>query len=491
MIYDIANPKPSSLIESLRSVGYSLPAAIADIVDNSLAAEAGNIWIDFHWAGSDAYISIIDNGHGMSEDELYEAMRPGSRSPLEERDPSDLGRFGLGLKTASFSQCRKLTVLSRLKNGPSSTRTWDLDYVVKYDEWRLLKTMDLDSNLTKKLEEQDSGTLVLWRQVDRLTRGEIAGDAAAHNRFNDSIDAVRQHLAMTFHRFIEERSIEISLNGHSIDAWNPFLETHTATYKTPEEAIPYGHSEVLFRGFVLPHKDMLTSEQYLDAAGPSGWNAHQGFYVYRSKRLIVSGDWLRLGRPNPWTKAEHYNLARIRLDLPNDTDIDWQIDVKKSSARPPALIRERLTELAENIRIRARAVFVHRGRYGARMPKVDDFERPWESVIRNGKRMYRINRNHPAVRLALQTSGTNSPEIDSMLRILEETVPVQQVWLDIAEQELDAAKPYEDIEYSLIKADMRRAYECLVNSGINNVTAREQLKNIEPYNWFPQLIKEL
>ena len=491
MDYEIAEPKPASLIESLRAVGYSLVTAVADIVDNSVAAEARNVWVTFHWAGTESHICVSDDGHGMSEEELHEAMRPGSRSPLEQRDLSDLGRFGLGLKTASFSQCRKLTVVSRRKGQACAARTWDLDYVVQHNEWRLLKNVDLAARHAEQLNRLPSGTVVFWELLDRLTQGENTGDAAAHNRFNNSIDNVRHHLALTFHRFIEDGSIQIHLNGHQVGPWNPFLEGLTATYRTPEEVIPYCQSTVRFRGFVLPHKDMLTAKEFEAAAGPAGWTAHQGFYVYRNRRLLVIGDWLRLGYPSPWTKAEHYNLARIRLDLPNDTDSDWQLDVKKSTARPPALIRERLTELAENIRQRARSVFVHRGRYGTRTPPVDQYERPWETTTRNGKRIYQINRSHPAVKLALQAAGKQAPEIDALLRILEETVPVQQIWLDIAEQKVDAAKPYDDVEYSLLRADIARVHDFLVKSGINRVTAKSQLQNIEPYNRYPNLIAEL
>ncbi|TFH12137.1 MAG: ATP-binding protein, partial [Lentisphaerales bacterium] len=437
------------------------------------------------------YISIMDDGLGMSEAVLHEAMRPGSKSPAEKRDPSDLGRFGLGLKTASFSQCRALTVASRRKGYPIATRIWDLDYVVRHNEWRLLKSTLGGPERTMGIEKLENGTLVLWTNLDRLTNGEKTSDAAAHSRFNDSIDGVRQHLALTFHRFIEDRLIKIHINGHPIIAWNPFLESHVATYRTPEEAIPFGESNVYFRGFVLPHKDMLTPEQYAAAAGPAGWTAHQGFYVYRSKRLLVPGDWLGLGRPNPWTKAEHYKLARIRIDLSNNTDSEWHIDVKKSTARPPSLIRHRLTELAENIRERARSVFAYRGRYGTRMPPAPKFERPWEATIRNGHRIYQINRTHPAVRTALLAAGKIAPEIESMLRILEETVPIQQIWLDVAEQARDVAKPYDGIEFNVIRSDIRRAYDLLVKSGVNRTTIIAHLMMIEPYSFYPQFISEL
>ena len=137
--FEIADPDPSSLIEAFRALGYSLATAIADLIDNSISAGAGNIAIKFHWAGGNSYICILDDGHGMSESVLLEAMRPGSKSPLDVRSPQDLGRFGLGLKTASFSQCRELCVVSKAVGGSLNAFTWNLDYVRKHKQWRLLR----------------------------------------------------------------------------------------------------------------------------------------------------------------------------------------------------------------------------------------------------------------------------------------------------------------------------------------------------------------
>lgn len=490
--YELADPRPGSLVESLRSVGYNLPTALADIIDNSVAAKAKNVWLFFHWAGAESHITIMDDGRGMSEDELREAMRPGSRSPLEYRDPADLGRFGLGLKTASFSQCRKLTVLSKAEGTNISTRIWDLDYVSDNNEWRLLRTVTGSARAQiDRLASMKTGTIVHWSQLDRITSGENTGDAAAHTRFNTAIDHVRKHLAMTFHRYLEDGSLKLDINGHAVQPWNPFLEAHMATYRTPQETIRFGSSCIVFRGYVLPHKDMLSEDEFNLAAGPHGWVAHQGFYVYRSRRLLVPGDWLHLGRPSQWTKQEHCNLARIRLDLPNETDAEWHLDVKKSTARPPSLIRDRLTELAESVRVRARSVFAHRGRYGSRIPAVEDFVRPWESVTREGHTACRINRQHPAVKAMFEHMGGSSPELDSLLRVLEETVPVQQIWLDMAEQTRDPAPPFDGVDFAILRADIRRAFEFLVSADIGAETAKAQLASIEPYNHYPQLLAEL
>lgn len=491
--YDIVAPAPSALIESLRSIGYSLPAAVADILDNSIAAGAKNVHITLHWAGPDSHVLILDDGNGMSEEQLRNAMRPGSNNPLDERSPVDLGRFGLGLKTASFSQCRNLCVASKPAGGFLNTRTWNLDALAKCSEWRLLvDPPSVASAAIVRLGTMPKGTAVVWSALDRLIGDEQAGDAVAHARFNDGIDHVREHLALTFHRFIEDRSVRIYLNGEPVLAWNPFMrDGRVPSSPTPEECIPFGKSGVKFQGFVLPHKDALTDEEFQKNGGPRGWTAQQGFYVYRNKRLLVYGDWLRLGRPSAWTREEHYRLARIRLDILNDADAEWHLDVKKSTARPPALIRDRLTDLADNVRAKARSVFAHRGKYGRRTATVNQIERPWLSIVRENRRVYSINRNHPTVQAVVRDFPDKFPELTALLRVLEETVPVEQIWLDTAEQSRDHAAPYAGVEFSIIKADMRRVVEFLVKTGINRETAIERLRSIEPFDRYPKLINEL
>jgi hypothetical protein len=491
--YDIIPPEPSALIESLRSVGYTLPAAVADLVDNSITAQARTIGVSFHWAGATSHMVLLDDGRGMSEEQLRSAMRPGSQNPLQRRAPSDLGRFGLGLKTASFSQCRNLCVATKSANGPISTRTWDLDALAASTEWRLLRDPPKAAGLAiSQLASMPQGTAVVWSALDRLVGDDLVNDAAASERFNDSIDYVREHLALTFHRFLEDGSFKLLLNGKPIPPWNPFVTSGSVTSAaTPEEFIPFARSGVRFQGFVLPHKDALDEKEFRAYAGPRGWTAQQGFYVYRNRRLLVYGDWLRLGRPTPWTREEQYRLARIRLDILNDSDSDWHLDVKKSTARPPALIRDRLTDLAEAVRTSARSVFAHRGKYGKRVALPIMTERPWVSKIRATGRVYSINRDHPVVQAILGQFPKKTSELEALLRLLEETVPVEQIWLDAAEQTQDHAAPYSGLELSIIRSDMRRVLEFLLKTGINRATALERLRSIEPFDRYKALINEL
>ncbi|MBJ7532529.1 ATP-binding protein [Dehalococcoides mccartyi] len=198
-----AEPEASSMIETFRAVGYNLGTAIADIIDNSISAGANNIWIDYKWDGPATTIFITDDGHGMNNQELIDAMRPSSKNPLGKRDLTDLGRFGLGLKTASFSQCRKFCVVSKRTNRDYSYWTWDLDYVNEYKEWNLIKYKPEDENIYRVFDTVKSGTLVIWWNLDRLTKESNVSDEKAKGRFFEIMESSKNHIGMVFHRFIE------------------------------------------------------------------------------------------------------------------------------------------------------------------------------------------------------------------------------------------------------------------------------------------------
>ena len=498
--YELAEPKPEALIESLRAVGYTLETAIADIIDNSISASAKNIWINFYWDGHNSYISILDDGSGMDECGLSNAMRPGSQSPLEARSEKDLGRFGLGLKTASFSQARCLSVLSKKQGMPIYARKWDLDYVIKSKQWRLLKSIGKsEKSYSSLLKDLKSGTLVFWQNLDRLTDGTITSDEKARDRFNQQIEDVREHLGMIFHRYISgpNQRLTIWVNGRNaqnkIEPWDPFSTSHDATLLMPTDQIDFGDQIVAIKGYVLPHKDRFNTEEECErAAGPNGWNTQQGFYIYRNDRMLVSGEWLKLGRPRPWAKQEHYRLARLSIDIPNNIDTEWSLDVKKSTAKPPPEIKQKLFKLASDTREKAKQVFVHRGEYGPRGTyNQEELIRPWESSARSGHTIYKIDRKHILIKKLLSKAGKTRPELEATLRFLEETVPVQKIWLNTSEGNADYAKPYEELDYEIVFADLRRVWEILLATGIGKNEAKLKIRTMEPFNHYPELIEQL
>src|SRR5262245_49032780 len=227
--FDQVEPEPSSMIESMRAHGYTLPAAIADLIDNSIAAGAGSVWLRFEWDGDGSWISIADDGRGMTEIALRDAMRLGSRSPLDERESTDLGRFGLGLKTASLSQCRRLTVASWTADSDLSVRRWDLDHLARPEVtgWQLLKNAAPGSEKHLGHPSRPAyGTVVLWEALDRLVGQARVDDEGMQAHFLRSVETVETHLAMVFHRYLSARRLSIFVNEHPITAWDPFLDGH-------------------------------------------------------------------------------------------------------------------------------------------------------------------------------------------------------------------------------------------------------------------------
>lgn len=499
--YDIVAPAAAPMIESMRAHGYSPATAVADIIDNSISAGAKNVWVNFYWNGSDSHISIVDDGSGMTEDVLRAAMRLGSKNPLDERSAQDLGRFGLGLKTASFSQARRLTVASRREGGTLSIRRWDLDHVVGVNDWQLLKRpAESAESIIESFSTARRGTIVLWEIVDRVVeRGASPQDRVAHDRFMRMISEVQSYIAMVFHRFLDGQSplLQVYINGNSeenrIAPWDPFFDSHPATYKTPVETFTHPHGKVSIQGFVLPHKDKLTSDELIHAAGLGGWNQQQGFYIYRNRRMLVGGGWLGLGSDRQWTQEEHYRLARVLVDIPNSQDFDWQIDVKKSTAKPPTWLRDRLKALAEQVRRQAREVFVHRGFYGPR-GQTTQITRAWMPRTVNGKPVYRIDRDHPLIKAGSKLAITAEQRklFDAMIRTMEETVPVSRIWLDAAEQPEAHGRPFETAD----EIERRRLVEITYRimremQGLKPDAARQKLRMTDGFQDLGYLIDEM
>jgi hypothetical protein len=484
-------PGASALLESLRGIGYFPWTSVADLVDNSIAASARRIRVDFVWQGSSSYAYVLDDGDGMDEVALIRAMRPGSRSPTEVRAANDLGRFGLGLKTASLAQCRVLTVVSK-RNGLTAARRWDLDYIAEQDDWLLLKGLPEDIYDRVAIPDDfQSGTLVLWTKLDRLVGAADIDDLAARARFLEIARHVEFHLAMTFHRFLEgpRPQLELFFNGNKVKPWDPFMQGHLATTSTPLDRISYAKGSVKVQGFVLPHKDRLTSDELEDGAGPEGWLAHQGFFVYRNERLLVPGGWLGLGRSRKWVRDEIHRLARIRIDLPNSSDDDWKIDIKKSVAFPPSNIRDRLQGLAERIRADAREVFTHRGGKSARTSTA--IVRAWTSVETKQGISYRIDRGHPSIKQVLDSVGKQRRIIEEMLRVIEATVPVQRIWLDVTEKGDLVSAVHQEIDSDLIMS-LRALYRHMLDDlHLAPEEARSRLARIEPFNQFPAVLNAL
>jgi len=484
--YDLVTPDAGAMIESLRAFGYHFETSIADIIDNSISAGAKNIWIDCTWNGEKSTISITDDGHGMSEKVLINAMRPGSKNPLQERDAKDLGRFGLGLKTASFSQCRRLTVGSKSEEDGPAIRFWDLDYVNICGEWRLVKpSKENIPQIFSSLDQMKSGTIVFWEKIDRMTKGTDPENIKHRDHFFEQLDVLKNHLGMVFHRFLEKNTpIKIKLNGKEIKSWDPFLRNHPSTQHLPTESVMYCGKKIIAHPFVLPHRSKLDDNSYESAGGPGGWNERQGFYIYRNERLIVPGDWLGLG----FRKEQHLKLARIMIDITNSFDGDWKIDVKKSVARPPALIKDEFRRIARLTIEQAIEVYRYRGKASERTASSLSF--PWSTSVQHGVYHYSINRNHPLVSDILQNAGVAKAKIQALLKLVEETVPVPLIVLNSSNNPDKIQRPFEETPPEEMRSVLKEIWNSLINTGVSRENAKTRLIHMEPFSDYPQFVAE-
>ncbi|MFV9475529.1 ATP-binding protein [Advenella sp. RU8] len=486
-----APPRASSMLESLRGMGYSTGTAVADIVDNSISAGASRVDIQFTWAGKASRVAILDNGRGMNDMELENAMTLGDKSPLELRADGDLGRFGMGLKTASFSQCRRLTVASTTSESRSCLR-WDLDEIARNPEigWALHEGPASGSEeFIAPALQQPHGCLVLWEELDRIITKAFSVD-----HFLDLVDEVERHLAMVFHRIIEgpKPALFLTINGHAVVPWDPFMSGHVAKpWESPIARRMTEAGQISVQCHVLPHKDRLSIEEFNHYGGPAGWTAQQGFYVYRNKRLLVAGGWLGLGQGRAWNREEAYQLARIQLDIPNIADAAWKIDIRKSSARPPVAIRPWLSKLAADTRERARRVFAYRSTPKSRSIS-SSIELAWRTEHTKAGVKYRIEQQHPAVAAVLSACETHSELIQAMLRIIEETVPVQRIWLDTAEANDTprlgfSGEPSAEVQHVLVAL----FNDMVIRRNMSEERARMTLAATEPFQDYPSLVANL
>lgn len=486
-------PLPSALIEALRSIGYTIETALADIIDNSITANAGRISVRYLWNNGKPWIAVCDDGDGMADQELLEAMRLGSRNPNELRAAGDLGRFGLGMKTASISQCRQLLVVS-LKGGKMHGCKWDLDDVANCTstEWEVttLKSdaMSGDAVLSglirQSLTGKQSGTIVLWRKVDPDLGDPSSSSGEA--RFSAHMDASRKHLELVFHRFLSpslnRKRLLVDFNDRPLVPFDPFGTPVPARQELPAERISIDGASILVQPYVLPHSTKAGSvAEYQRLAGEEGYLQNQGFYVYRNQRLIIKATWFRL-----IPKDELNKLIRIRVDIPNSLDHLWRIDIKKSQASPPEPVRRELKRIIQRIAGSGRIVFTNRAVRirGRQVTPV------WRREVVQGRVRYLINEEHPMVMgLMQELSDSKSQWLRACFKLINSTFPYDMYYADAANDktEFDGTGPDADT----IRQVGTKLVQALRSCGFTGDKLREQLRASEFFNCTPELFEEL
>ena len=462
-------PSAPALIESMRSLGYSFPAAIADLVDNSISAKAKKIYISSE-PGSEPRLIILDNGCGMSTDELYEAMRYGSNNPLETRRSDDLGRFGLGLKSASLSQCRRLIVVSKKRNRISAY-SWDIDYVIQSDSWMLkgFSEEEIDSlPMVDKLKEMKAGTAVILSDFDRIKEGT----GNFRETFNKNMVDMIDHLSLVFHRFIDD-GLKIYVNDSEVESKDPFLIYHKATQRKRKSSFVINKEKIHLQPFILPHLSKLSQDDLDKVGGKERLKNEQGFYVYRNRRLIIWGTWFRLER-----KEELNKLARVMVDIPNSLDYMWSIDIKKSTASLPDIIKKNMYNAVYESVLSSEAVYTYRGR---KEKKDKDIEYVWERIKTRDGYEYQINRKIPQLELLERGLGENEIKLlNSILNTIESSFPVSTLYVDAAKGNI-GEKQSNNEEIEAIWNELQVQMDYVRENNLSELEYYQLFLKVEPY----------
>ncbi len=332
--YLVVPPDVARIIEGLRDTGYEFKTAVADIIDNSIAACASvvdvSVALDYE---NQVILSVADNGHGMSREALIEAMRYGSPP---RADLASLGKFGLGLKTASTAFCRRLVVTSRsAAEAEPFTACWDLEHMAKANSWTLevFRSTEVELELLNRTADDSAGTLVVWDRIDRILANYADPGGQPRKKALKRLEAdLRDHVALVYQRFLDPNddralNVEIRVNGRSVEAWDPFVlgETGDPVFKeeVPVQLADGSETTFVIKCFVIPRSTEYSTIE-MEKSARLGVD-RQGVYIYRENRLIHGPDWLGMYKNEP-----HFTLARFELSFDHKLDEALQVDIKKS-----------------------------------------------------------------------------------------------------------------------------------------------------------------
>lgn len=413
--FALVTPSAARLTESLRDIGYDFPSAVADIVDNSVMAEAKHVDVSIEFAGEDSCVVISDDGVGMTTNGVVEALRYGSRR-LYRR--SDLGRYGLGLKTASMSQCRSVSVLSCRPTSPRNvnTGTLDLDRIAELDEWVIFEPENRPViERSKERLRGEPGTVVIWQKLDRVLPEKRPDGGWARRRLDSLAAKTADHLGIVFHRYLEGsvgRGLVITVNGEKVHPWNPFAPseptTNELTLQRYELAVGEASGAVTLRRFVLPARDEFSSaEEFERYSGPLNWNRQQGIYIYRAGRLVQWGGWNGIRGID-----EHTKLARASLEFDTDLDSVFNINVAKMRVTLPPQVRNMMDKPINELCAYADDRYRKASRHGHNERPQERAPRPPATPVQESRLPSRSDAG-----LALRAAAMQAGEYDAFRRI--------------------------------------------------------------------------
>ena len=414
-------PPATALINGIRAIGYSFSTAVADIIDNSISAEAKEINIYSDPLAKEPYFVIVDDGCGMNLQELENAMTFGSDRSGKIDCLQDLGRFGLGLKTASLSQCRNFVVISK-KFGRLHAMSYELDNIEKTNTWEVQILSDseiLKQPCVEMLDNYKSGTIVIWKKFDRVE----CNTSDFEESFRSVVSEAKKHIEFVFHRFYN--NIKIYFNNKLIERRDPFLSDSEKTQKGRSRDIYVDNDVITVTPYSLPYANTLNSDQKKLLGNPKSIYDEQGFYIYRNKRLIYWGSWMHMGY-----KSELNKLARVQVDIPSSLDSMWMLDVKKSSAKIPDKIKEQIRSAIKDSTIRSARVTRFQG-----IKETQEQHPIWQRInLREGFVKYEISRDNPLLQTLNEMIGEEEKVLlENILSQIECYLPKGRIQNDNAD----------------------------------------------------------
>lgn len=475
-------PEPVPMLESNRNLGYSLREAIADLIDNSISANASIVKIHFDWESGKPKMTLVDNGDGMVLDKLVNAFKLGSSNPLDDRDPNDLGRFGFGMKTASISQARCLTVITRHKHSDQlHARALDLDFITVAQTWSL-KYVDLDAHGTDMLDSNSKGTIIVWDRWDR-----------APKKYEDFVmlhQELDNYLSVCFHRFIEKKKLKIFLQNIEIKPVDPIPEGSQQFSR-----IPLPGYDCYQTAYILQHpnfweEDFNESRNFNSYRLFEGLERQQGIYIYRCNRLLTpAGGWLSQVRPTNSAK-----LSRVVIDYPNNADHLWSLDITKTNAEIPYEFKEEIKEFLNKSRLQSISKINRRSRQEERkirgkignglvwIQEVDNILQCWR---------YKPNLDHPLFQNLIQKKEVTEKNLIRIFEILSTNLPVAKI---IQNNDEDPGKHDRlNRNESLTEIEKELALKLIESISIDEtrLQAIQVLLSIEPWCYHSDQIKKL
>lgn len=480
-------PDPISLLESNRNLGYSIEEAISDLIDNSISAGATKVSYEFYWNNAKPYFLLKDNGRGMSnvDNELINSFRLGSTNPLEERDSNDLGRFGFGMKTASLSQARELTVITKKEGFSTLARSLDLNFIAKLNgAWNLKKVEDKDIlDELSYLKELISGTIIRWDDWDRAPTLE--------HDFMALINQINNYISVCFHRFIEN-GISICHHGYPLEPCSPIPAGKGSDFFSE---IPLSkNKEVKQTAYILQHpKNWDENYEVINRFNSfrlfEGFESQQGIYIYRCDRLLTpKGGWLGMMK-----KGNAAKLARVIIDYPNNAKADalWNLDITKTNASIPFEFKSEINKLIEVTKNKSVLKIVKGNRNYDKSLSLNH-SRIWKNSEDKEYNSYKyiVDIEHPIFKSLIKENKIKEKDLNTLLKIISDNLPVAKI---LENNDTDPSKhdrmPFKN-NLSISELELaKKIFNYRLQSDTKTV-AFSWLLNFEPYCYFEAQLKE-